>query len=237
MTTAYTSAQERIRDYFNTTGFDKWQRFSRGEARNRIQRSIIEGREQTMAAMLEWAGDLKGKSVLDAGCGPGAFAFRLAAAGGRVTGVDISEREVESANERAFREGFHNASFKVADFYGVNDTFDFTVCLDSLIYYSEDDLLALLKHLAANTREAILFTFTPSTVLLEVMHMVGQLFPKGNTSPAIAQIKARRLFDRIAAETPMRVGRTRHVNCRFYQSTVVELRKSVASGQQSVASS
>ena len=97
--------------------------------------------------------------------------------------------------------------------------------------------MALLKHLAANTREAILFTFTPSTMLLEMMHMVGQLFPKGNTSPAIAQIKARRLFDRIAAETPMRVGRTRHVNCRFYQSTVVELRRAVASGQSPVASS
>lgn len=225
MTTAYTTAQERIRTYFNTTGFEKWQRFSRGESLNRIQRSIIEGREQTMAAMLEWAGNLKGKSVLDAGCGPGAFAFRLAGAGAKVTGVDISEREVESANERAAREGFHNAHFKVSDFYGVSDHFDFTVCLDSLIYYNENDLMALIGHLAAHTNDAIFFTFTPSTMLLEVMHKVGQLFPKGNTSPAIAQIKAARLFERIAAETPMRVGRTRHVNCRFYQSTVVELRK------------
>jgi magnesium-protoporphyrin O-methyltransferase len=225
MSNAYTAAQERIRSYFNTTGFEKWQQFSRGEARNRIQRSIVAGREKTMSAILEWSGGVARKTVLDAGCGPGAFAFRLAERGAVVTGMDISEREIEAARARAFEERVENARFIVGDFYAIQESFEMVVCIDSLIYYREDDLVNLLRHLTERAKEAVFFTFTPSTMLLELMHVVGQVFPKGNTSPDIQQIKRSRLFARIDQETRMRVNRTYHVNSSFYQSTVVELRR------------
>src|SRR5581483_4652876 len=41
--------------------------------------------------ILRFAGDLKGKRVLDLGCGDGALSFRLARAGAQVTGVDGDE--------------------------------------------------------------------------------------------------------------------------------------------------
>ncbi|MFQ3582369.1 MAG: magnesium protoporphyrin IX methyltransferase [Chloracidobacterium sp.] len=220
MAQSYATAQDRIRQYFDTVGFEKWQRFARGEAQNRIQASIVAGREQTMATILDWGGDWRGQSVLDAGCGTGAFARRLVDAGARVTGVDISAREVAAAKERV-PEGI----FRQADFYGVSETFDTIVCLDSLIYYAEDDLLQLLQHLGRHMRTTLYFTFTPSTVFFEVMHTVGKLFPKGNTSPAIAQIKAKRLYERLATETTLRLVRTTHISSSFYQTTLVELRQ------------
>ncbi len=220
MPPSYATAQDRIRQYFDTVGFEKWQRFARGEAHNRIQASIVAGRERTMAAILDWGGDWRGRGVLDAGCGTGAFARRLADAGARVTGVDISAREIEAARERV-----PEAVFQQADFYGVTETFDIVVCLDSLIYYAEDDLLELLRHLGQRARIALYFTFTPSTLFFEVMHAVGKLFPKGNASPAIAQIKATRLYERLRKETPLRLARTTHINSSFYQTTLVELRR------------
>ncbi|OYT72431.1 MAG: magnesium protoporphyrin IX methyltransferase [Chloracidobacterium sp. CP2_5A] len=219
MPPSYATAQDRIRQYFDTVGFEKWQRFARGEAQNRIQASIVAGREQTMTNILAWGGDWRGRRVLDAGCGTGAFARRLVDAGADVTGVDISAREIEAARERV-----PEAAFQQADFYGVTETFDVVVCLDSLIYYAEDDLVQLLQHLGKRARVALYFTFTPSTVFFEVMHAVGKLFPKGNASPAIAQIKAKRLYKRLEKEIPLRLAQTTHINSSFYQTTLVELR-------------
>ncbi len=53
-------------------------------------------------------------SVLELGCGPGWAGLLLARAGWDVLGVDISERMVEIARERADREGI-TASFEVGD--------------------------------------------------------------------------------------------------------------------------
>ena len=59
----------------------------------------------------------KGKYVLDVGCGVGATPCYLAKKYGcRVVGVDISERMIDRANERAKREGVeHRVEFRVAD--------------------------------------------------------------------------------------------------------------------------
>ena len=49
------------------------------------------------AALLTLAGDLKGKEVLDAGCGEGHFTRLLAELGATVTGVDISPKMIAFA--------------------------------------------------------------------------------------------------------------------------------------------
>ncbi len=49
--------------------------------------------------LLEMAGDVSGKSVLDAGCGEGHVARLFASHGARVVGVDISPRLLEHARE------------------------------------------------------------------------------------------------------------------------------------------
>jgi 2-polyprenyl-3-methyl-5-hydroxy-6-metoxy-1,4-benzoquinol methylase len=48
-------------------------------------------------ALLEACGDVKGLDVLDLGCGQGFLSRELARRGARVTGVDISERQVANA--------------------------------------------------------------------------------------------------------------------------------------------
>ncbi|GAB3572336.1 class I SAM-dependent methyltransferase [Amycolatopsis endophytica] len=51
-------------------------------------------------ACLDLLGDVAGRRVLDAACGPGLYAAELAARGADVTGLDISPRMIELARER-----------------------------------------------------------------------------------------------------------------------------------------
>jgi SAM-dependent methyltransferase len=55
-------------------------------------------------AFLDFVGDLRGKQVLDAGCGEGHNTRLLARRGARMTGVDISARMIELALEAERRE-------------------------------------------------------------------------------------------------------------------------------------
>lgn len=56
-------------------------------------------------AILAAAGDLRGRSVLDAGCGDGAFAVAAWAKGARISGVDASQAMLEAAHTRALSNG------------------------------------------------------------------------------------------------------------------------------------
>jgi 2-polyprenyl-3-methyl-5-hydroxy-6-metoxy-1,4-benzoquinol methylase len=55
-------------------------------------------------AFLDFVGELRGKQVLDAGCGEGHNTRILARRGARMTGVDVSERMIELAREVERRE-------------------------------------------------------------------------------------------------------------------------------------
>jgi SAM-dependent methyltransferase len=74
-------------------------------------------REET-EVLIAVSGIVPGLRVLDVGCGPGIPTLELArtvGAGGKVVGVDISERVLEVARERAQRAGVSNAEFQVAN--------------------------------------------------------------------------------------------------------------------------
>src|SRR5439155_6742852 len=58
-----------------------------------------------MPRLLAMLGDVRGRSVLDLGCGEGGYARELSRRGARVTGVDGSARLVDVARERARLEG------------------------------------------------------------------------------------------------------------------------------------
>jgi len=81
-------------------------------------------------ALFEILGDVKGRRILDAGCGTGYLARLLARAGASVDGVDVSEKQLDSARadqapaKRAIR--YHHGD--LADLRSFRDaTFDIAV--------------------------------------------------------------------------------------------------------------
>jgi 2-polyprenyl-3-methyl-5-hydroxy-6-metoxy-1,4-benzoquinol methylase len=62
--------------------------------------------------MFALAGDLRGKRVLEVGCGEGTASVQLASCGGLVTGLDISDESIRVARQRAALQGVE-AEFQI----------------------------------------------------------------------------------------------------------------------------
>ena len=106
----------------------------------------------TPAAYIEWRANLTsrvaaGGAVLDLGCGCGVpLALDLAGAGYEVTGVDISDVQIERARQlvagaKFIRQDFTSIAFPAA-------SFDAVVCLYAIIHVPLDDQPVLIANIA-----------------------------------------------------------------------------------------
>jgi len=87
---------------------------------------------------LKLIGEVKGKSILDAACGPGKYAEILTSKGATVTGFDISPRMIELAKERNKNTGFFFVQDLASPFETLNDnSYDIIVCALAM-HYIED---------------------------------------------------------------------------------------------------
>jgi 2-polyprenyl-3-methyl-5-hydroxy-6-metoxy-1,4-benzoquinol methylase len=87
-------------------------------------------------AFLRFTGDLRGKTVLDAGCGEGYSTRLLARSGARMTGVDISQKMIDLARQEEEREPlgirYEVASFSDLSIFG-DASFDTVVSFMALM--------------------------------------------------------------------------------------------------------
>lgn len=96
------------------------------------------------ALLRQYPRDLKGKRLLDVGCGIGDLAFTLAAQGANVVGVELSAEKVEVANRIARKWGYSEEQLKfiagdVTKLQEMNlGKFDGIFCLAILEHVKED---------------------------------------------------------------------------------------------------
>jgi 2-polyprenyl-3-methyl-5-hydroxy-6-metoxy-1,4-benzoquinol methylase len=74
----------------------------------------------------------KGKAVLDLGCGPGLYVREFAKTGAMVTGIDLSGRSIQYAQNHV-RPEFANASFHRMNYLHMN--FEASFDIATLIFY------------------------------------------------------------------------------------------------------
>ena len=103
--------------------------------------------------------------------------------------------------------------------------FDHVVAMDSLIHYRAADMAEAAARLAARTSQSMVFTFAPRTPALTLMHAAGQLFPRGDRSPAIEPVSPATIRRRLQAVLPPRatLGRTHRIGTGFYISQALEI--------------
>jgi magnesium-protoporphyrin O-methyltransferase len=225
----YQTRRGEIETYFDRTAADAWKKLTSDAPVSGIRATVRKGRDQMRATLLSWLpDDLHGARVLDAGCGTGAFAVEAAKRGAKVTAIDLSKTLVDLARERLPSDiGKGHIDFDVGDMLDPKfGTFDYVVAMDSLIHYRTDDLVTSLGQLAPRVGGKIVFTFAPSTVLLEAMHAVGKVFPKNDRAPSIVPTRVQGLVrklnkvDNLQAMPPCR---TRRISSGFYTSQAMEL--------------
>lgn len=109
---------------------DDWERFDR-----------IEVPMHPYHASVIWLGDVRGKRVLDVGCGDGWFSVLLAKRGATVSGFDISAEGVEAAREWAEANGVaRSCGFTVGSVYDIpypDGSFDL-VAGQSILHHVSD---------------------------------------------------------------------------------------------------
>jgi magnesium-protoporphyrin O-methyltransferase len=226
---SYQERREAIETYFNRTAADAWKKLTSDAKVSRIRATVRAGRDEMRATLLDWLpSDLSGTRLLDAGCGTGALALEAARRGAEVVAIDVAPTLIEIARERTPRDlGPGSVRFEAGDMLDpAHGRFDHVVAMDSLIHYVPADVVAVLAGLAGRTSGSILFTFAPRTPALTVMHAVGQLFPRGNRSPAIEPVSVEKLRAMLSAEPALagwRSQRTKRIAVGFYTSQALEL--------------
>ena len=228
-TVTYAERRGQLETYFDRTAVEAWSRLTSDAPVGRIRATVRAGRDRMRDTLLEWLpADLRGRRLLDAGCGTGALAVEAARRGAQVVAIDLSPTLIGLAHERLPRDlGSGSIELKVGDMLDpALGRFDHVVAMDSLVHYDAADVVRVVAGLADRTRASILFTFAPRTPALAVMHAVGRLLPRGHRAPAIEPVAESDLQRRLGAEpalTGWRAARTLRVACGFYTSQALEV--------------
>ena len=223
---SYVARRGQLHTYFDHTAADAWAKLTSDAPVSKIRATVRAGRDAMRQTILDWLpADLAGRRVLDAGCGTGALAAELARRGAEVVAIDLSPTLVDLGRERVDA-GVGSIEFRSGDMLDAAlGRFDHVVAMDSLIHYRAADMAEAAARLAARTSQSMVFTFAPRTPALTLMHAAGQLFPRGDRSPAIEPVSSTTIRRRLQAVLPPRatLGRTHRIGTGFYISQALEI--------------
>ncbi len=236
LTAAKTAAEKaaekaEVKGYFETTGFDRWNRiYSSSDDVNKVQRNIRIGHQKTVDNVLAWLqeqGGLESRSFCDAGCGVGSLTLPLAQLGaGSIAASDLSAAMVQEAQRRAGDLGIKpdQISFLASDLESLEGRYDTVICLDVFIHYPQAPAEEMVRHLASMAERHLIVSFAPYTPLLALLKGIGQLFPGPSKTTRAYTLREDGIV--AAAEAAGFVLRRRSLNqAPFYFSRLLSFEK------------
>ena len=221
-----------VTEYFNGTGFDRWNRiYSESDDVNKVQRNIRIGHQKTVDDVLKWIkedGKIKEKSFCDAGCGVGSLSIPLAELGAKSIDLsDISDAMVNETRRRANQIGldFNKLNFRVSDLENLNGSFNTVICLDVFIHYQQQDAEEMVDHLCKLSEERLIVSFAPYTPLLALLKRIGQFFPGPSKTTRAYTLREKGIIE-AANKSGFRVVRSKLNQAPFYFSKLIEFVRS-----------
>lgn len=230
-TATYTRRRGQIEDYFDRTAVQAWAQLTSDAPVGRIRTTVRAGRDKMRATLLSWLpDDLRGRRILDAGCGTGALAKEAACRGADVVAIDLSPKLVELARQRMPKSlGHGSIDFRSGDMLDPRlGRFDHVVAMDSVIHYETRDAVEALSRLSERCSTSISFTFAPRTPLLAAMIAVGRMLPRTNRAPWLEPMARENLLQLMGQDTNLsnwRHSRDERVSSGFYKSQAMEWRR------------
>ncbi len=130
-----------------------------------------------MQKTIDYCQPVKGKTVLDIGCGPGHYAVLFAQMGAKeVFGIDFSDKMIKIAIDLAKQKNIQqNCIFKVQDIYDLKNVhYDYTILMGFMDYIV--DPKKLIKHVLNLTNETAVFSFPCSEGFLAFQRKIRYMF-------------------------------------------------------------
>jgi magnesium-protoporphyrin O-methyltransferase len=223
MSTPYLTRRTEIETYFDRTAVGAWEKLTSDAPVSGVRARVRAGRDELRATLLSYLpADLRGVTILDAGCGTGALAVEAAKRGAKVTAIDLSPQLVAVAHER-LPAGL-DVTFLSGDMLDpALGKFDYVIGMDSIIHYPTKDMINIIEALSRMATKAMIFSFPPRTLPLAILWGVGKLFPRGDKSPAIEPQAPKKLRTALARINGVALGRNHRVATGFYISEAQEL--------------
>ena len=220
-----------VTEYFNGTGFDRWNRiYSESDDVNKVQKNIRIGHQKTVDDVLIWLkeyNEIKEKSFCDAGCGVGSLSIPLAKLGAKSINLsDISEAMINETKTRANKEGLdlNKLNFQVCDLENLKGSFNTVICLDVFIHYPQKEAEKMVKHLCLLSHERLIVSFAPFTPFLALLKSIGQLFPGPSKTTRAYTLKETGIIE-AARQSGFKVVRSKLNQAPFYFSKLIEFVK------------
>ena len=226
---SYLERRGQLATYFDRTAVDAWSRLTSDAPVGRIRATVRAGRDEMRRTLLDWLpADLRGRRLLDAGCGTGALAVEAARRGARVVAIDLSPTLIGLARSRAPRElGAGSVEFLSGDMLDpALGRFDHVVAMDSLIHYRAGDVVSAIAGLAQRTQEHFAFHVRTANTGACRDAFDRALVPARSRAPAIEPMTEAAIWRRLVAEPRLgtwRAERTGRIASGFYVSQALEL--------------
>jgi magnesium-protoporphyrin O-methyltransferase len=215
-----------VKEYFNSTGFDRWRRiYGDGEV-NKVQLDIRNGHQQTVDSVISWLkadNNLPELTICDAGCGVGSLSIPLAEAGAKIYASDISDKMVGEAKERAATTlgQSENPTFAVQDLEKLSGKYHTVICLDVLIHYPQEKADEMISHLTSLAESRVILSFAPKTCFLTILKKIGSFFP-GPSKATRAYLHREADVIKILQANGFTIQRQSMTRTRFYFSRLLE---------------
>ncbi len=231
MTSKKILEKSEVREYFNGTGFDRWNKiYSKSDEINTVQKNIRKGHQKTVDDVITYIKhypELTKKSFCDAGCGVGSLAIPLLRLGIQDLQLsDISSEMIKETKKRINELGLNKRKIKFAtcDLEQLSGLFDVVICLDVFIHYPQPVAEEMVKHLCDLSKEKLIVSFAPYTPVLAILKNIGKLFPGPSKTTRAYTLREKGII-KAANEKGFSVVRNKLNQAPFYFSKLIEFEK------------
>ena len=165
------SHHDTVRERFerDAQSFDAIYRLERSPFWRWVNTTLRKAVFERYTITFEQAGDVRGKKILDVGCGSGVYAVDFARRGARrVVGIDLSTNMLELARQEAEQHRVADrCEFIQADFLELDleDRFDISIAMGVFDYVP--DQVAFLRKMVALTTGRVIVAFPSHSLLRE----------------------------------------------------------------------